>query len=41
MSEQLGVKTIWKDRIIKDEFQLLDVSHLVEDPFDNFIKRSS
>ena len=41
MSEQLGVKTVWEDHVIKNKFQLLDAPRLVEGKFDHFFNLTS
>ncbi len=38
MSDQLGVKTVWKDELIKEKFNLIDAPRLVEGTFDEFLK---
>jgi len=38
MSAQLGVKTVWKDELIKEKYNLIDAPRLVEGTFDEFLK---
>ena len=41
MSTGLGFKTVWEDPVIKDEFQRLDATRLIECNFDKFLSINS
>ncbi len=38
MIEELGLKTVWEDELIKEKFNLIDAPRLVEGTFDEFLK---